>query len=38
MSYKLSFNNDKDDKQVNELYHLLNENYVEDDECMFRYA
>lgn len=26
-----------DDKQLQELYQLLNENYVEDDDHMFRF-
>ncbi len=25
-------------EQLNEMYKLLNENYVEDDECMFRFV
>jgi len=27
----------QDPEQLNEMYKLLNENYVEDDECMFRF-
>ncbi len=26
-----------DPAQILEIYNLLNENYVEDDDCMFRY-
>ena len=27
----------QDDKQAEELYHLLTQNYVEDDDAMFRF-
>ncbi len=27
-----------DPAEAQELYNLLNENYVEDDDCMFRYV
>merc|ERR1711920_1168188 len=27
----------QDDTQADEIYHLLSDNYVEDDDCMFRF-